>query len=344
MQSRAPGRSGPAPAKIADVARLAGVSVATVSRALANPDVVQGETRKRVLEAVRETGYTPNIAARTLRARRSQMVLVVVPNIGNVFFPEVLRGIEETLSAAGYGLIIANLGDSTEKEARYVDLACAGQVDGVLLLCGAMIAGRNRTLHDAGIPIVSVCERIPGETFPQVEIDNRKAATVAVDHLIGRGHTSIAYLTGPKERLLDQDRFAGYCDALGRAGLSVRQDWVFPGDFTFQAGLDAAARVLAMAPAARPTALFAANDEMAIGFAKAIQEAGLAVPQDMAIVGFDGIAFADFCHPPLTTMVQPRALLGSTAADLLVRRMSRSPETLPQRIRLDARLTVKNST
>lgn len=157
----------PKATKIADVARLAGVSVATVSRTLARPEVVIEETRTRVLAAVRETGYAPNISARNLRARKTMVVLVAVPDIANPFFAEVLQGIDDTLSAAGYGLIIANLTGSPEKEARYVDLVCAGQADGVLLLCGHVMRSPDRDLLEARVPLVAACEYISGESFPK---------------------------------------------------------------------------------------------------------------------------------------------------------------------------------
>lgn len=315
---RSPRRPPQPPAKIADVARLAGVSVATVSRALATPDVVSETTRERVLAAVREIGYTPNIAARNLRARKSMMVLVVVPDISNPFFADVLRGIDEALAVANYGLIIANLGQRPEQEARYVNLALAGQVDGVLLLCGHMLAGGGRKLTDAALPIVAACEIIPGADFPQVEVDNRAAARAAVDHLLGLGHRRIAYLSGPRANILDQARVQGYAEALATAGVTADPNWVIAGDFSFQAGTRAAQRLAAQPAESRPTALFAANDEMAIGFIKAARGLGLAVPQDVSVIGFDGIDYADFCEPTLTTVYQPRRILGAVAADLLV--------------------------
>jgi LacI family repressor for deo operon, udp, cdd, tsx, nupC, and nupG len=314
---RSPRRPPPPPAKIADVARLAGVSVATVSRALATPEVVSETTRERVLAAVREIGYTPNIAARNLRARKSMMVLVVVPDISNPFFADVLRGIDEALAAANYGLIIANLGQRPEQEARYVNLALAGQVDGVLLLCGHMLAGGGRKLTDSPLPIVAACEIIPGADFPQVEVDNRAAARAAIEHLIGLGHRRIAYLSGPRANILDRARAEGYAEAMAKAG-PTDPAWIVEGDFTFQAGIKAAKALAALPSANRPTALFAANDEMAIGFIKAARGLGLAVPENISVIGFDGIDYADFCEPTLTTVYQPRRTLGAVAADLLI--------------------------
>lgn len=332
------------PVKIADVARIAGVSVATVSRALANPDVVSPEARKRVLNAVRQTGYTPNAAARNLRVRRTMMVLVVVPDIANPFFAEILRGIDATLSARGYGLIIANLDNSAEKEARYIELALSGQVDGILLLCGHVPAGGGRNLGGAGVPMVAACERIADVSFPQVEIDNPGAAAEAVTHLIGLGHRRIAYISGPVTNILDQERRRGYCAALESAGIDFDPQLVLPGDFTFRTGAAAATTILLMPPERRPSAVFAANDEMAIGFLKTIHAAGYKVPDDFSVVGFDAIEYADYCEPTLTTVSQPRHEIGTRAADLLVRAMTGEAEPESLCLTLAAPLLVRAST
>ncbi len=341
------GRAGLAgPAKIADVARLAGVSVATVSRALAHPDVVAGETRARVLSAVRATGYTPNLAGRALRARRSMLALVVVPDLANPFFPEVLRGVDEGLSRAGYGIIVANLDNSAEKEARYVDLACAGQVDGVLLLCGHLIRSRTRDVRDvmaSNLPVVAACERIPGAAIPQVEVDNEDAAAGAVAHLVALGHRRIGYLAGPHGNILDVDRRRGFDRALRAAGLDAGAAMAFPGDFTFRAGERAARAWLDAPPAQRPTAIFAANDEMAIGFVKIARGAGARAPDDVSVIGFDGIDFADYCEPTLTTVHQPRREIGARAAALLIEAMA-SPQARGARFeRIATRLMLRDS-
>jgi len=331
-------------AKIADVARLAGVSVATVSRTLARPEDVIEETRTRVLAAVRDTGYTPNISARNLRVRKTMVVLVAVPDIANPFFAEVLQGIDDTLSAAGYGLIIANLAGSPEKEARYVDLVCAGQADGVLLLCGHVMRSPDRDLRDAGVPLVAACEYIPRESFPQVTINNVDTAREAVRHLVELGHTSIAYLSGPNFNILEQQRLEGYRQALHDAGIATDASLILPGDFTFRTGVEAGRTLLALKPASRPTALFAANDEMAIGLIKTARAAGLQIPDDLSVVGFDGIAYADYCEPTLTSIVQPRRDLGATAAAELIALMTNGRAEPQKDIKLPAMLMLRDST
>ncbi|MBL8698284.1 MAG: LacI family DNA-binding transcriptional regulator [Alphaproteobacteria bacterium] len=329
-------------AGIADVARLAGVSTATVSRALASPGVVSATTRDRVLQAVRETGYTPHVAAQNLRARRTMMVLVVVPDIANPFFAEVLHGIEDTLAAAGYGLLIGNLANSVAKEGRYVDLVFAGQVDGVLLLNGGIPASAGRGMAESGVPIVAACEAIPKAPFPQVEIQNREASIAVAALLAQLGHRRFAYIAGPRGNVLEKERNAGFRKGLAAAGFDAASLVQFDGDFTFRAGADAARRFMAMQP--RPTAVYAANDEMAIGFLKAVRAAGIQVPRDVSVVGFDGIDYADYAEPTLTTVRQPRNALGATAAGLLIDLMTGKTRAKPGLTRLEISLLVRGST
>ena len=326
---------------IADVARLAGVSTATVSRALATPGVVSMATREKVLAAVRRTGYTPHVAARSLRARRTMMVLVVVPDIANPFFSEVLRGIDDTLAAAGYGLLIGNLANSAAKQGRYVDVVFAGQVDGELLLNGGVPSEGGRSLLDAGVPIVAACEAVPGAPFPQVEIQNREASLAVARLLLQLGHRRFAYISGPRGNILETERLAGFRKGLEAAGIRGAALTLFDGDFTFRAGADAARRFVAMRP--RPTAVYAANDEMAIGFLKTLRAAGLLVPRDVSVVGFDGIEYADYCEPPLTTVRQPRHAIGATAAGLLIDLMTGKTRASPVLTRLEISLLVRNS-
>ena len=330
--------------RIEDVAALAGVSIATVSRALTMPEKLKPDTLERVNHAVRQTGYTPNLAARSLRARRSMMVLVVVPDIGNPFFSDVLRGIDETLVARGYGLLIGNLGgDLAAKAHHVVDVVQAGQVDGVLLLNGFVPAHGGRALTELGLPVVAVCEAIAGADIPQVCVQNRAAAQQAVAHLAGLGHRDLAYLAGPADNVLDLERRAGFCLGLQAIGLDLRDAVVWPGDFTFRAGETAADSYLRLGR--RPTAVFAANDEMAIGFISRVRAAGLSVPQDISVVGFDGIDFADYVEPRLTTFRQPRRELGTVGAELLIRAMAGETIAPDERTqRLPVQLQIRAST
>lgn len=329
-------------ARIQDVARLADVSTATVSRALATPERVSSEARARVLDAIAKTGYVPNPAARSLRSQKTYMVLVVLPDLANTFFSKILRGIEERLFEAGYGMIIGDLDGSPEKEAHFAAFTAAGRVDGAILLNGHLF-GQSRegrgTPAKAGIPLVALCEAIPSADIPQIEIDNRAAASRMTQHLASLGHRSIAYLSGPSSNVLEKERFWGYQDGLKTAGLSFDPTLVLPGDYTIESGVIAGKGLVARSK--RPTAVFCTSDEMAIGLMRTLLSAGLKVPEDISVAGFDDIEFAAVAEPALTTIHQPRRELGQAAASVLIDLLQGRPS--PKRIRLETELIVRDS-
>jgi LacI family repressor for deo operon, udp, cdd, tsx, nupC, and nupG len=328
---------GPLPraARIQDVARLAAVSTATVSRALANPERVSPEARARVMEAIAKVGYVPNPAARTLRSQKSRMVLVVLPNLGNIFFSKILRGIEETLFEAGYGMIIGDLDGSPEKEARFNAFMAGGQVDGAILLNGHLFSEAK-----ASIPLVALCEAIPDATIPQIEVDNRAAAQAMTEYLASLGHRRIAYVCGPSSNVLERERLRGYRDGLAAAGLTFEADLVWPGDYSLEAGVRVGESVLARR--VRPGAVFCSNDEMAIGLMRTLISAGVRVPEDISVAGFDDIEFAAVVEPPLTTIHQPRRELGQAGAAVLLDVMS--GRKAQPRVRLATGIVVRAST
>jgi LacI family transcriptional regulator, repressor for deo operon, udp, cdd, tsx, nupC, and nupG len=306
-------------ARIQDVAKLADVSTATVSRVMATPERVSPEARARVLEAVARTGYVPNPAARSLRSQKTYMVLVVLPDLSNTFFSKILRGIEETLFEAGYGMIISDLDGSPEKEAHFAAFTAAGRVDGAILLNGHLF-GQSRegkgSAAKINIPLVALCEAIPDADIPQIEIDNRDAAERMTRHLASLGHQSIAYVSGPAENVLERERFRGYQNGLRASGLAFDPDLVVAGDYTLESGVRAGEDLLRRTK--RPTAVFCTSDEMAIGIVRTLSSAGVRVPEDISVAGFDDIEFAAAAQPALTTIHQPRRELGQTAATVLI--------------------------
>lgn len=310
------------PPKIGDVARRAGVSTATVSRTLTQPDSVKAETRRRVLEVVRELGYTPNAAARNLRAGKTRMVLVVVPKLANPYFVEVVRGIDRELSAHGYGLIVGDLDNSADKEAHLVELAYAGQLDGVIVMSGRMPRSAGRELDGAGVPIVSACVPLQHPAVGSVLIDDEAATRVQVGHLVSRGHRSLVYLSGASGNFNDAARYRGFRAAAAEAGIPEDRLMRIEGDYTFEAGAAAALVYLDLPSDRRPTGVVAASDEMAIGFMRTVRRHGVHVPEDVSVVGFDGIEFASYCEPTLTTIRQPRRGIGAMAARLLLARIA----------------------
>lgn len=340
---RASTASRPGTMHIAQVASLAGVSIATVSRALGNPERVNAATRERVLEVVRQTGYTPNIAGRNLRAARSMMVLIVVPTFITPFFSDLLLGVDRALSTRGFGLLISNLFADAGKERRLVDLVLAGQADGVLLLHGKVPQGATMSLADAGVPMVAVGVPVEGRDLPAVLVQDREGGAAVARHLLELGHRRFGYVTGPPGNFNDSERWAGFVSTLVEAGIGAESVARYYGNFHVESGVAAGRHFLASAN--RPTAVFATSDMMAIGFMRALHQAGLTIPDDVSIAGFDGIDFADYCEPPLTTVRQPRGAMGREAAELLIRLIRGEPVAADAtRLRLEITLRIADST
>jgi len=326
---------------IQDIAKRAGVSTATVSRALANPDQVSERFLQKVSKAVSETGYTPNKAARNLRSQKSMTILVVVPNVVNAFWPEVLRGIDDELVAAGYDLIIGNLDNLIEREERYVNLAASGQIDGVLLLSGRMPVARDRSMGDLNLPIVTLASAIPGLEVPQVVVNERAVSAEIAQHFIDLGHRRFCYVAGPEGNFNEVERSAGFTKRLADAGFSASDIIRIPAGYSFAAGAKAGHAFLSIEH--RPTAVYCACDESAISFVKVVRSVGLDVPGDVSVVGFDGIEAAHYCEPTLTTVKQPRAQMGRTGARVLLDQLD--GKSVPKGlIELDAPLVIESST
>lgn len=327
---------------IHDVARRAGVSTATVSRALADPSRVAAKTRDAVFQAIAEVGFTPNASARSLRARSTKMVLALLNGIGDSFYTPILTAIESTLFEAGYGMIMGDTRNQPNRERHYDHLVRSGQVDGVLLFSGRLpqegFADLARTL-----PVMLVCNDIPDAgALPVIEINNRDAAYQMVEYLVNLGHRRIAHVTGPLHNVEAQERLRGFREATAAAELAPGDLFIWEGAFSFDAGTAAARRFLTLSPADRPSAIFCGSDQMAIGFIKAVRDTGVSVPMDVSVAGFDDIEYANLFSPALTTMHQPRPEIGRSAAENLVAQMTGSGKT-QQRTRLPCTLVIRDS-
>ncbi|KKB80912.1 hypothetical protein VW35_01600 [Devosia soli] len=330
---------------IQDVARFANVSTATVSRALSAPEKVSEGTRARVAEAIRVTGYTLNQAGRSLRQRSAKTILVAIPDIRNPFFSSILDAIEREAATRGYGVLVLNLYFGRETIRRLQDFLLSNRADGLLLLDGSVDTDLLRAVsQQAGeIPIVVACEEIPNAGFHTVLTDNVEAAERATRHLIDLGHRRIGHIMGPEHNVVSRERITGYGRALADAGLTPQPEWQFRGNFDMESGFAAAARFLSLND--RPSAVFAANDESAIGFLSGLRQRGILCPRDISMVGFDDLAVASHYVPPLTTMRQPREAMGRMAAEALID-LIEDPEALaiPLRIVLRSELVVREST
>jgi len=301
---------------IRKVAALAGVSVATVSRTLKTPDVVSAQTRERVLAAVDEAGYRPNLMAVQFRSRKTRNLVVLVPAIANVFFARVISGIQEKAQAFGYRVLLCNTLGREEVETQYAELVHAHQADGVIQLRAFNPFQAACTHGESLPPMVNACEVLDDAPCPTISLDNRAAARAMTEHLLGLGHQRIGLIKGPQGSPLTRERIAGYEDALRAAGIEPDPSLLCRGNFSLQSGYDAAMALLEHP--ARPTAIFCENDEMAIGAIQRLRQAGLRVPQDISVAGFDDISFAAFCDPPLTTIAQPAEDFGRHAVAMLV--------------------------
>ncbi|CAM3230354.1 LacI family transcriptional regulator [Pseudomonas floridensis] len=322
---------------IREVARLAGVSVATVSRTLKSPDCVREATREKVNAAVEQAGYRPNLMAVQFRSRRTANLVILVPKIANTFFGRVISGAQQAAQAEGYRLLLCDTQGQETVEREFSELVYAHQADGVIQLR----AFDPFPLDSSETPpIVNACEVLKDGRHPTISLDNQAAAKAMTEHLIGLGHRRIGLIKGPKSSPLTQDRVAGYLSALARAGIASDPALICHGDFSLRAGYEGAELMLSMTD--RPSALFCENDEMAIGALKRIKQAGLRVPEDISVVGFDDIPLAQYCEPPLTTIAQPAEAFGQRAVEMLIELIEK--KTITRRhVVLPFELTVRES-
>jgi len=311
-----------------DVARVAGVSTATVSRTLSNPDVVSESTRTRVATAVQETGYRINRAARNLRTQRAHSVLVLLPDLANPFFAPILEGISRYVSRKGYAMLIASTQQVHDSGERLIDYLDDARADGMIILDGGLEAEVVATLENApqSKRILFACEWVDNASFASVRCENRRGAGMAVTHLHDLGHRKIAHVTGPAGNVLMHARKEAFVAAVADCGLALAPEWIIQGDFTLAAGCAAAQAWIALED--RPTAVFCASDQLAMGFIAELSRHNFRVPQDVSVMGFDDIDLAEQFIPPLTSIRQDRLLIGETAAKMLMERIE-NPSVQP---------------
>ena len=328
-------------ATMKDVALKAKVSTATVSRALMNPDKVSQATRNRVEKAAREVGYLPQPMGRNVKRNESRTILVIVPDICDPFFSEIIRGIEVTAANHGYLVLIGDCAHQNQQEKTFIDLIITKQIDGMLLL-------GSRLPFDASIeeqrnlpPMVMANEFAPELELPTVHIDYLTAAFDAVNYLYEQGHKRIGCIAGPEEMPLCHYRLQGYVQALRRCGIMVDPQYIARGDFTFEAGSKAMQQLLDLPQP--PTAVFCHSDVMALGALSQAKRQGLKVPEDLSIIGFDNIDLTQFCDPPLTTIAQPRYEIGREAMLLLLDQMQGQHVGSGSRL-MDCELIIRGST
>jgi LacI family transcriptional regulator len=321
---------------IRDVAAKAGVSVATVSRVFNRKGPIREDTFERVTAIAAEMRYVPDAAARSLSTRSTSTIGVVLPDLHGEFFSEVIRGIDLAARHSGYHLIVSG-SHSNSEEMRAVLRAVRGRVDGLIVMSPDLEPSAMLADFPSSFPLVLLNSRVEGR--PNITIDNSGGARAVVRHLAALGHERIAFVRGPSQNADAEQRLRGYRASVRSAGIEADRNLEIAGNFTEESGYEAVKRILAAGP--RPTAIFTANDAMAIGALGALVEAGCAVPDEIALVGFDDIPIARFLAPPLTTVNVPIADLGRRGFELL-RASSANPPSA-QTLKLETTLVVRQS-
>lgn len=322
--------------KAKDIARQAGVSTATVSRVLNSKGGVSPDLEARVLGAVRELGYEPNVLARSLRLKRTHTIGVLVSDITNPFFAEVVRGLEDVAHRNGYSLILCNAEEDPDKERHYLRLLRSKRVDGIAYSWSGSGPEEALRTSELGIPLVCLDRRQDGVAADAVLVQNREGAREAVLHLASHGYRRVAVITGPLSITTGAERLEGYRQAVQEAGLATDETLIRMADFSLEGGRRATVELLHLSDP--PDALFVGNNVMTIGSLQVLREAGLAIPGQMALIGFDDMPWAALIEPPLTVVAQPAYRLGTTAAGLLFERILTGDDMPPAELRLNTRL------
>ncbi|GAE34173.1 catabolite control protein A [Halalkalibacter akibai] len=327
---------------IYDVAREAGVSMATVSRVVNGNPNVKPATRKKVLEAIERLGYRPNAVARGLASKKTTTVGVIIPDISSIFFAELARGIEDIATMYKYNIILCNSDQNQDKEIHLINTLLEKQVDGIVFMGGHITEEHVEQFKRSPVPVVLAATLDTNKEIPSVNIDYKQAVYDAITHLVEKGHTRIGMLSGTLDDPVNgYQKFLGYREALEEAGISFEEELIAIGDYTYDSGIDAMQTFLELDE--KPTAIFAATDEMALGVIHGAQDKGYSIPNDFDIIGFDNTRLATMVRPTLTTVVQPMYDIGAVSMRLLTKLMNKE-EVTDQIVVLPHRIEFRQST
>jgi DNA-binding LacI/PurR family transcriptional regulator len=329
---------------IYDVAKIAGVSPSTISRVMNTPEIVAEDTRQKVTNVVKELAYIPNMMAANMPRRKTNYIGLIIPDITNIFFSNLVRGVQDVCEKRGYSVLVVNSDDSQKKEGHYLKLLYSRRVDGIIMT----VAGyREEKFPEEEISllkkmcIVFIDREINGLNAPIIEVNNFKGAYSAVKYLLKMGHKKILYLAGIEGTKTNQERRKAYLAALEEANINWKKEIV--GNFRLDAAYQ---KIIDYWPQLKnsvelPTAIFAANDLMAIGALKAFTQLKVRVPEDISIIGFDNIPFSDCTYPPLTTIAQPTYLMGQKAVETLIKLINK--KKIKKSVELETELIERDS-
>lgn len=324
-----------------DVAKLAGVSTATVSATINQTAYVSPELQERVRKAIAELGYHPDGIARSLKKRSTQTLGLIISDITNPFFTALIRGIEDVANAQGYAIILCNTDERLEKERAYLRLLRSRRVDGLIMAPSGAPGDYDDLFAEVSTPLVFIDRKIPKAPADAVVVDNVGGARQVVEYLLRLGHRRIAAITGVPHISTTSERIQGYRRALEAAGQPLDPDLMRTGNSRLEGGYQAALALLRLSK--RPTAIFATNNVMAIGLMRAVAEQGLRCPEDLSVACFDDFEWASVFRPRLTTVAQPTYDMGAKAADLLFARLEGTLSGDPQEVVLSSSLVIRDS-
>jgi LacI family transcriptional regulator len=304
-------------ASIKDVAKEAGVSIATVSRVLNDVDVVNEETKKKVQDAIKKLGYRPNIVARSLKTQRTKTVGILIPDISSQLYPEIVRGTEDVANIYDYNIILCNSDSDLEKEKEYLRVLKEKMVDGLLYMSSSLEPEIVSLIKELELATVLVETTDKEKTFPSVSIDNREAGYDAVSYLLNKGNTKIAYVGVHKDAVnAAAARYFGYEDALKEKGIAIDENLIYFGEVKAKEGYEGIKTILEKTEI---DAVFCASDELAMGAINGLRDKGISVPEEVDVIGFDDIYTASLFYPKLTTVAQPMYDMGSVGMRMLIK-------------------------
>lgn len=327
-------------ATIKDVARMAGVSTSTVSHVLNKTRFVSPEITARVQQAIDQLHYTPSALARSLKVNQTRTLGMLVTSSTNPFFAEVVQGVEQRCYELGYSLVLCNTGGDRARLGASLDMLQQKRVDGIIVMCTQANLNDGAFDRHASLPLVLADWGPMGLKADLIKDSGQQGGQLATEHLISLGHRHIGCIAGPPGQRASDERLAGFEAAMAAAGLAVRNEWILEGGFELAGGKAAMAHLLTLPE--RPTAVFACNDMMAAGALRALADAGVKVPEQMSVVGYDNIELARYLVPRLTSIEQPKAVLGALAVDTLLARI-REPHAPRRLLPLEPALVVRES-
>ncbi|TFE28603.1 LacI family DNA-binding transcriptional regulator [Cohnella luojiensis] len=327
--------------KIIDVAAKAGVSPATVSRVLTQNAAVTPKTKDKVMRAIEQLGYHPNAAAKNLRSQRSMTICVIVPDINNAYFSEIIKGIENMAYANKYKVIICDAQNQKERELEYLNLLMDRTIDGAILIATQLNDEQIRQISDKGYHIGLVGRYIEHERIPCIYTDNVKFSREVIHHLVEQGHRRIVFLSGYAEAIDSYERLEGYLKALSEHQIPFRPEWIDNGNFDEPGGYEAMKRLFDKK--IEFTAVYAANDEMALGVYKACAEYNIRIPEQLAVVGVDNNRISKYVTPSLTTVNQPKYAMGAILAEKLLDQMNGNVFSEKRVFKVDSELIIRQS-